>query len=304
MQYFVGLDIGGTNTKAVLLGSDKKQLAAKTIPTHAKNRKRALKNFISAIKNVSKGKKIRAIGIAIAGAVDEKKGMLVNAPNLRALEKLPIAKAVEKEFNVPALVENDANAAAFAESELGAGKKSKILVLLTLGTGIGSGIILSKKLFTGATHSGAEIGHMIIDKHGYKCACGNRGCFEAMANAAFIKRRAKELSRKRKTILKKFDPFSVQMAAAKGDPVARQTYKEFAENLGIGLANTCNIFNPDLIVLSGGISKAKIIYPTATKKMKQLAFKQNSAHVKVLHSKAGYFAGAIGAALLAMREKN
>lgn len=303
MQYFVGLDVGGTNTKAVLLNERKKVLASIAMPTPTKKgKKAAVQNILKAIQAISKGKKIAAIGIGAAGAVDEKNSMLENAPNLRVMEKVPIKKIVAREFRVPVVVENDANTAALAESKLGAGKKAKIMVLLTLGTGLGSGIVVDGKLFVGSTHAAAQFGHTIIDRNGYKCACGNNGCFEAMASAPFIKRRAKELARKRKTVLKKFDPISVEIAAKCGDAVAKQTYRELAENLGIGMANICNILNPDIIVLVGGIAKAKSIYPIAIKKMKQLAFKQSTEHVKVCQTKLGYFAGAIGAALVAMEK--
>ena len=122
-----------------------------------------------------------------------------------------------------------------------------------------------------------------------------------MANARFIERTARALSRGRKTIMKKFDALSVQHAAEKGDAAAHQTYNEMAENLGIGLAKICGRINPDLIVLAGGISNAKMIYAPAMKKMKQLSAKQNAGNVKILHTKIGYLAGAIGAALLASK---
>ncbi len=305
MKNFVGIDVGGTNIKAVLLDEKKKQTRSVTLPTQANSGKKAIaKNILRAATIVAAGKKVSAIGIALAGAVNAEKGMLVDAPNLREFEKFPIKRILQKRFRVPTVVENDANAAAFAESQIGCGKKSKILVLLTLGTGMGCGIIIGGKLFTGATHSAAEFGHTIIDSRGYKCKCGNFGCLEAMANARFLERKAKELIAKgKKSPLKRFDALSIQLAAEKGDAVAKLAYKEFAENLGIGLANICNIFNPDLIVLSGGIARAKTIFPVATKKMKQLAFRQNAEHVKVCSAKAGYFAGATGAALLAMQKK-
>lgn len=312
MQYFVGLDIGGTNTKAILLNSQKKQtrndflpaffrkrlLNSLKMPTRAKDgKKKLVKRILNTISAVSEGKKINAIGIALAGTLDKKKELVERASNLKALEKIKLKKIVEKKFRVPSFLENDAKAAAFAESRVGKGKKAKRLVLLTLGTGIGSGIIIGRELFSGAT----EAGHMIIDKHGYKCGCGNFGCLEAMANAAFIKKTAKALARKHKTILKKFDPLSIQHAAEQHDWVAMQTYRQMAENLGIGLANICNIINPDLIVLAGGISNAKVIYPILRKKMKQLAVKQTTKQTKIIHTKIGNFAGAIGAALIAMQ---
>lgn len=303
MDYFVGIDVGGTNIKAVLLDGNKKQLRALAMPTQVKKGKaKAAKNILEAASLVSEGKKISAIGLGLAGLVDAERGMLVSAPNLRALEKVKLKAIIKKKFRVPVIVENDANAAAYAESRIGAGTKCENLVLLTLGTGIGSGIIINRKLFVGATHSAAEIGHAIIDAHGYKCNCGNFGCLEAMANARFIERKAKELARKHKTTLKKFDPLSVQIAAQKGDFVARETYRQLAENLGIGLANICNFLNPDIIVLAGGIAKAKIIYPIAIKKMRQCAFRQSTEHVKVCQTRIGYFAGAVGAALLAMEK--
>ncbi len=299
MKYFVGLDIGGTNIKAVLLDKRKKQLRSLKMPTQAKKgKKKIIQNILGAIATVSEGKKTSAIGIAIAGTLDEKKLFLERSPNLRALERIKLKKTMQKKFRVPVFLENDAKAAAFAESRIGAGKKAKRLVMLTIGTGIGSGIVIDGKLFPGAT----ELGHTIIDKNGYKCACGNKGCLEAMANAAFIERTAKELARSHKTILKKFDPISVQHAAEKSDFVGKQTYKKLAENLGIGLANISNIVNPDLIVLSGGISNAKMIYPILRKKMKQLTVSQTAKQAKLVHTKLGDFCGAIGAAMIAMEQ--
>jgi glucokinase len=215
------------------------------------------------------------------------------------MEKIQIAKILQKKFRIPIIIENDAKAAAFAESKLCAeNKKIETLVLLTLGTGIGSGIVFNGKLFHGAT----ELGHMIIEENNSKCGCGKCGCFETIANASFLSQTAKALEKKQKTGLKKFDGLSLQKAASKGNKNAKLAYKKMAENLGIGLANVCNMLNPDKIVLAGGLANEKTIFPIARKRMVSLSIRKNKEKCKLEKTKIGLFAGAIGAALLAMEK--
>jgi len=289
-HYFAGVDVGGTNIKAVLLDSGGKKVKSFKIPSKAKNKKALVKKILRAIVSVSHGKRISAIGIALAGTLDRKKEFAEKTPNARLLNGVRIGKIAGKKFRVPVFLENDAKAAAFAESRMGAGRRAKRLLLLTLGTGIGSGIVINGKLLPGAI----ELGHTVIEPRGHRCGCGKKGCLEAMANARFIERTARELSRKNKTTLKKFDALSVQHAAEKGDYAASQTYRMLAENLGRGIKKICKKIKPDLIVLAGGIANAKMIYPIAKKKY--------SGKAKIVHTKLGDFCGAMGAALLAIHK--
>ncbi len=289
MRYAVGVDIGGTTIKAVLI-NDKNRIIKKieTPIQRGKGKKGIIKNVFFCVENMISGiqrRQIIGIGIGAAGLVNRKKGILVHSPNIKQLNKTPIKKIIEKKFKIKTKIENDANCAALAESRA---NKKRNLVCLTLGTGVGSGIILNNKMYYGKG-GGAEFGHTVIEKEGIKCVCGNRGCLEEYVSARAICRTAKKYG------IKENDVKKIEELARKNKK-ARLVFEEMGKNLGIGLANIVNIFDPELIILTGGISKAADFFlKTAVKELNSRAwFKPCTVKVSKLNS----YGGAIGAALL------
>ena len=185
-------------------------------------------------------------------------------------------------------MENDANCFALAEAIIGAGKNSETVIGITLGSGIGGGIVIKKKIYRGAFGSAGEIGHMVIKSGGFKCSCGSSGCFEKYASEKFFKRKSKLL------------PLELEKKAKKGDKKAKRIYLEFSQNLGIGLTNIINILDPDIIVIGGSIAKAGslILNPAKKEVKKRVLSPQSKKSVKIRVAKLGEFSGAIGAALL------
>jgi glucokinase len=247
MANVIGVDVGGTKIRAVLFKNNK-AVKIKEIKTQAKKGKAAvIKNIVSAIKSVSDGK-IKGIGIGMPGPLDSKKGIIHNPPNLPGWKNVPIKDILRKKLGMKIIVENDVNCLALSVLKL---KKSKNLIALTLGTGVGGGIIINNKIYEGRENAG-ELGHIIIDKNGYRCNCGNIGCLEEYASARAIQRLAKQRK------LKVTDPVAVELLAKKNKR-AKQVYEQFAADLAAGIKTINHSFNPELIAIGGGIAKADFL---------------------------------------------
>jgi len=283
MQKTIGIDIGATKTLFCLLGG-KRVLKKEKIQTPT-NKKKLIKALKKNIKNLSSSK--TKIGIAVPGILDYKNGVILKCPNLKYLNNLNL----KKELKANITIENDANCFTLAESFLGAGKNEKIVLGITLGSGIGGGLVIKDKnkikIYRGAFGGAGEIGHLTIKFDGQKCSCGNLGCFECYGSAKFFKRKgysSKELAEKTK----------------KGDKKALKIFKEYGRYLGIGLSNAINLIDPEVIVIGGGISKSWPYFLAETKKeIKKRTFSPFSKKIiKVKISKLGKLAGAIGAGLI------
>lgn len=292
-MYRIGVDVGGTKISAGVV-LDNRIIKKIKIPTEQeKGKNQVIKNIIKAILIASEGinkKSIEKIGMGLAGPVNHEKGILKVSPNIKSLKNFPVKRVIEKATSIKTIVENDAKCIAIAESRY---FRCKNLIALTLGTGVGGGIIIDGKIYHGENYAG-ELGHMVIDYKGYKCSCGNNGCLEEYCSGRGVERLAK------KYFGKKIHPLEVQKMAEKGNKKAIQVYKEFGIYLGIGLASYVNIFNPQMIVIGGGIGRAwKLFLPSAIKEMKKRAFKVCSEKVKVLPSEIEVDeVGILGAALL------
>jgi glucokinase len=251
------------------------------------------------------GERPRAVSVAVPGTVDAKAGVVVKAPNLPCLDGFPLAAAVEKEFNLPVIIENDANAAAVGEMWQGAGRGHTAVVCVTLGTGVGGGIILDGKLWRGANQSAAEIGHMSVDPFGgVACTCGSRGCLEVYASATAIVRMAREARpRFAGSMLNECDELTaekVYRAGVKGDELALEVFRRMGVYLGIGLANLINVLNPEVIVIGGGVVNAwQLFEKHMLQQVAERAFPLPAAKVKIVRAECGDDAGLLGAARLA-----
>jgi glucokinase len=310
----IGVDLGGTNTKIALISKETNILGRSTFLTKAYTLKEDLiKKLINEVNGLlrSNGYSINnltGIGIGLAGLVDYSKGFIFDLTNISGWRKVPLRSILESKLNVPVYLDNDANAICLGEYLYGAGKNSNNLVLVSLGTGIGAGIIINGRLYRGSSFSAGEIGHIIINENGPKCGCGSFGCLEAYignsaitraANEGFKKKRSKILNRIIKGNIKNLTPQHLSLAAKEGDPLSIGIWKDAGRYLGIGLSALVNLLNPDKIVICGGISKAgDFLLAPAIKSLKKFSMDVPGKIVKVLRSKLGDDAGVIGAASL------
>lgn len=304
----LGLDLGGTNIKGVLLDARTlKPVRRLQVPTAARRGSRAvIGTMAGAIRELmtwatANRMSVRSIGIGSAGLVN--KGTVRNSPNLPGWQgAVPLERLLKKELpglKIPLAIDNDANCFALAEAFCGAGKGLQNVIGLTLGTGVGGGIVLGGKLYRGSTGGAGELGHISIKYDGPRCLCGNKGCLEAMVGANAIIARYGALNSNFKLQISNFTVAQISAYAKKRDKAAVITLMETGTLLGVGLANYVNIFNPQAIVIGGGVAQAgKYILEPALKEMKKRAMQYNALDVKVKLARLGPWAGAIGAALL------
>ncbi len=244
MKYIIGVDLGGTHIKAGLV-KDKKIVKRILIKTNSSTKQDILKSITNAIEKV-KVKPIQGIGIGVPGIIDYKKGEIINLTNL-PLKNFKIKRFLEKKFNVPVFIDNDANCFVLGEALYGAGKNKHVVIGLTLGTGVGGGIVINKKVFHGRFNAG-ELGHMSIKHDGIKCICGNFGCIEQYASKHGIMRTAKKLNVK--------STKDIYNLALKGNKEAIRVFKKTGFYLGVAITNLIAVFDPDVIVIGGGISNS------------------------------------------------
>ncbi|HVY68930.1 MAG TPA: ROK family protein, partial [Verrucomicrobiae bacterium] len=259
-------------------------------------------------------KQVRAIGVGAPGAVDPEEGKVVFAPNL-GWENVPLQKELEKRLEMPVFLENDCNICTLGVHHTEFDAKPRHLIGIFLGTGIGAGLILDGKLFSGHNRTAGEVGHMVIEVGGPKCGCGNRGCFEALASRTAIFRRVQSAVKEgQKTILTEMlgnnledlRSGDIRKAIRRGDKMVEQIVEEAAEYTGIAVANLINIVNPEVVVLGGGVidqledEMMAIIVETA----RDYAMTGTAKGIEIVASKLGDDAGITGGAVLArMRAK-
>lgn len=312
-KYRIGVDIGGTNIKIALVDFEGKIIYSNTTPTRAEmgfeagvaNIKQAIKDLMQETKESAKT--IEAIGFGLPGQIDYKLGMVKNLPNIPGWINIPLGKLIEDEFQIPTKLDNDVRCAALGELNFGAGKGCENLICITIGTGIGSGIVLNGKLVRGASNAAGEIGHikMTLDK-GPLCGCGDHGCFEAYASGPSIVSMAKEFISGGKSAKYKematdgiITPYIVAQAALQGDPVSLQIFKQMGEIIGIGLSSVINLLNPEKIIIGGGVADAgEILLEPIRKTIEDRAMPIQKEAVKVVPAQLANAAGVIGASLL------
>lgn len=302
-KYAIGIDLGGTNLRVALVSEDG-EIARKIKKPSSEP---VLDAILAAIAEIQQPE-IAGIGLGVAGLIDRRRGRVYISPNLHAIEGVDLVREIRSRFNVPVLIENDANVAALGEKTAGAGKGFDNFVLLTLGTGIGGGIIHKGKLLDVS----AEIGHMSINADAEKCPCGNIGCLETYASArAMITKAVIMLEKETESILKecckgsiyKITPEDIYKAALEGDALSREILKDAGRFLGVGIANIINIMSPEAIILAGGLIGAWNIYvQEAIKEASRRAFKELFDAVKIIPSSLGDDAGIVGAASLVFME--
>lgn len=252
----------------------------------------------------SNGCRIAAASIMVPGTVDRQNAVVVQAPNLPSLTGFPLKAALEERLGWPVLLENDANAAAVGEMWLGAARGYRDVVSVTLGTGVGGGVILDGELWRGAHGSAGEIGHTTVDPFsGLKCKCGNIGCLELFASATAIVRMTREnLPRFPDSILGRAELTAEEVyeAGRYGDELALSVFKIFGTYLGVGLANLINIIDPDIIVIAGGaVNGWRLFASDMQREVNDRAVRVTAEQVKIAAAECGDNAGLLGAARLA-----
>jgi len=289
-KYF-GIDLGGTTISFIYLSSPKDVIAEKTIetPSDGDGIVDAMVKTIDEM--IQGGERPAGIGIAMAGEINEKKNSVIFSPNLPFKEEFAIGEKIEKRLGLSVKLENDANAAAVGEKVFGSAKEMDDFIVLTLGTGIGSGIYTGGKLLKGCTSSGGEAGHMVIDVKGNLCGCGRRGCLESFASGTAI---AKWVERESGVLM---SAKNISDSAKDGDETSINAFKEAGDMLGSGLASLINIFNPEAIFFTGSLVDAPSIYlDTAIKKAKREAFGSMGGSVRLEVSSISKNAGLLGSA--------
>lgn len=257
---FIGIDFGGTFIKGGLVDENGNIIVLDSVPTLAEEGPDAVIGRIAGlIEKLSQGVSVCGIGLGIPGLIDSERGEVVTSNNIR-WTNVNIVAALKKRFSCPIKITNDANAAALGEGRFGAGKKYKTSVFITIGTGVGGGVIIDGKIYAGNKSAGAEIGHMIIRPNGEQCTCGSKGCYETYASATALVRETKKAIADHPDCLMAKVPSEeicgkTAFEYADSDPVAKKVLDEFFENLAIGVTNIANILRPEAIIFGGGMSK-------------------------------------------------
>ncbi len=310
----VGVDIGGTNIKIAAVWNDGRVEGSRKFATHAdEGPEAASRRIVEAVEELVRSEEfspgeLRAVGMDCAGLVDPKRQVVIDSPNLRSWENFPLAEFVADAVGVPVFLENDVNAMAYGEWRCGAGRGARHLVCLTLGTGVGGGLVLDGHLYRGAQGAAAELGHMTIDHHGPRCTCPNVGCLERHLGAAYITERARErlahdprTSRLRDLPAHELTPAALSKAADAGDALAADVLEETGELLGHGLVSLVNLFNPERVVVGGGVAQAgeRLLGP-ARRIVARHAMSVQRDGAEIVLAELGNQAAVVGAALLAL----
>jgi glucokinase len=305
----IGVDVGGTKIAAGVVTQEGEILNEVRYPS-AGPRERLLSSIARAITEVKDGFEVGGVCLAMPGFVMTNENKVVFAPNLHAIEGVPLKDEIEGRTGLSVTVENDANAAAWGEFRFGAGSEVGHLVFITLGTGVGGGVITDGVLLRGAQGAGAELGHVTIQATGPRCGCGNHGCLEALASGTAIQRRAREIASERPdsalgrlAIDRKVLGEDVTELAQGGDEAAISVLEETGVWLGIGLAGFVNIFNPEVIAVGGGAARAgELILEPARREVYLRARSPSRDLVRIQEATLGARSGVLGAAALARDE--
>jgi glucokinase len=316
VRYIVGIDVGGTNVVVGTVAEDGSELLGLVAePTFAEQGPDAVVERIVKLAKASlaaaKGKTIAGVGIGSPGPLDTKRGVVLLTPNLGWTD-MPLRERIASGLHLPAALDNDANCAVFGEWWRGAARGADHVVGLTIGTGIGGGIVLHGEIYHGASDIAGEIGHMTIDLNGRLCKCGNYGCLEAYASGPAIAARAVEgiqsgadtsLPRYVDGDLRKVTAQVVYEAANDGDGFALEVVTDTAKFLGAGVANIINIFNPQVVVICGGVTLAgdKLFVPLRSE-VKRRAFKPAVSVCRIVPGELTGTAGVYGAAAVFLQQ--
>ncbi|CDM64103.1 ROK family protein [Pyrinomonas methylaliphatogenes] len=309
-EIVIAVDLGGTNLRAAAVdrcGRINNHVRYQT--PHTDDAEDIVHAIIAAARECERrsavdGARVRALAVALPGTVEAKSGVVMNAPNIPCINGFRLRAALTEEISWPVILENDANAAAIGEMWRGSARAHRTIVCLTLGTGVGGGIILDGQLWRGVDGAAGEIGHMSVEPFGQACNCGSRGCLEVYASATAIARMAREgLARYPNSPLhsiRELTAKDVYEHGLAGDELSREVFRRMGQYLGIGLANLVNLLNPELIVIGGGAANGwDLFIEHAQQEMLARAFPIPARRARIVRAACGDDAGLLGVAHLA-----
>ena len=315
----LAVDLGGTKIIAAVVLLDGKIASRHYHLTLAdKGPEAVIRTLLSASNTAMAQAKLSTseltgVGIAAAGILNTEEGIVSFSPNLPRWHDVPLGDILTRELGIVTYLINDASAAALGEHRFGAGKEVRNLIYLTVSTGIGGGIIVDGRLYTGTNGCAGELGHIIVEAQGPRCNCGNLGCLEALASGTAMAEEAMRRLSQGETSsmlelaeggLETITAETVALAARQGDPLACDVVAKAANYLGIGLASLVNIFNPELIVVGGGVSKmGDMLLRPARKVVKEIAFQLPARTARIVRSRLGSNAGIMGAAAYVIEQQ-
>ena len=313
-MYYIGIDLGGTNIAAGIVDDSGNIGKKMSVPTPS------LDDYCVVVKAMAELSKklveeaglssadIVSVGIGCPGSIDCENNIVLYSNNLK-MDKAPVGKEFQKYWDIPVFMENDANVAAFGEY-IASGEKSKVFVAVTLGTGVGGGVVLDGKLFKGFNGAGAELGHSVLVFDGNMCTCGNKGCWETYASATALIRQTEEMMKKHPeslmhTIAKDYGKVNGRVpydAAKQGDEAAIEVVETYAKYVAAGLLSIVNIFQPDKVVIGGGVSnQGEYLIQPVREYVKKYDYNRYFEKVKIETATLKNDAGIIGAALIAKK---
>jgi glucokinase len=314
-QFIVGVDLGGTNIVVSSMSLDGSRLfGAQSEPTHAQAGADAVVARMARMVNTTidittreagvPRSAVLGVGIGAPGTVDRKRGLVLAAPNLKWYD-FPLIERMAALTGLPVRIDNDANCATYGEWWLGAARGGTNVVGVTIGTGVGGGIIVDRHVYHGSSDAAGEIGHITIDLNGRRCGCGNYGCLEAYASGSAIAERAREaLHNDESSVLpslvdgdvSRITAAVVYQAAGQGDALALEIVRDTAKYLGAGIANLLNVFNPDVVVIAGGVTQAgEALFGPLRTEVRRRAFKSVSDSCRIVPGTLPGTAGVVGA---------
>ncbi|MGQ9856216.1 MAG: ROK family protein [Fervidobacterium sp.] len=307
-MYVVGIDLGGTFFKVGLVDTESGEILRKVEweTRVSEGKEKVVERMVKAVLEVSNGGDYIGVGIGSPGSIDHDNGIVRFSPNFPDWINFNLGGTLSKLLNKPIFVENDANAFVLGEKWFGAGKGHEHIVALTLGTGVGGGVISHGKLITGKDGIGTELGHVIVEPNGPQCGCGNYGCLEAIASATAIRRMALEGQKK----FPESQIFSAQEVNAKavfdaarnGDLLGQMIVERVVNALAIGVANFIHIFNPSIVVIGGGVSRAgDILFTPLREKVRHLVMPSFKDTYEIVQSPLVENAGILGAASIVLQ---
>jgi len=311
-MYYIGIDLGGTNIAAGIYDENLELLYKTSVPTR---NERTDKEIVDSMTELAKQimehegvdkKDVKSIGIGAPGSIDVKNGVVIYSNNIK-FKDTPIRAWMEADLGIPVFIENDANCAALGEATKGATKDADHSVMITLGTGVGGGIIINKKIYSGFDGTGAEIGHTVINFDGEPCNCGRTGCWEAYSSATALIRQTFDAAKANpesilgKAVDGKFENVNGKTAfdaMREGCPVGTSVVEKYINYIAIGAADIINVFKPDMLVIGGGVSKEgdNLVKPLEALLEKYCYGHRVGTQIKI--AQLGNDAGIIGAAAL------
>ncbi len=313
----VGVDFGGTNIKVGLVSDRGRVVRQRILSTRAFGRPaQCLEGLSDAVKQLAqtvgiRPARLRGVGIGAPGAVDPLRGIVLSATNVPGWRRVPLRRQLERRLGCRCAIDNDANLYTLGEWRFGAGRGSRVLIGLTLGTGVGGGLVCDGLLYHGVSGVAGEVGHMVIHPGGRRCGCGARGCLEAEVGTAAILSRGREAIRHGAEPLRalarhahgRLSPELIAQAARAGDAAARRMWVDVGRWLGIALANLVNLLNPDRIMIGGGVANAWPFFaPTMLRTVRAHAMRVPGRAVRIVRAQLGDRAGILGAAVLVWQE--